>query len=111
MVQKHILWVPRAKNSVFEQKHLLAEKKFSRDLAIFEPAAPRKPPGRAAGAPKRYFAHKNGHTGRFSVLKTFFRGLARCPTILEDSETVADQLWAPLDRQCKVAAGEELSTI
>ena len=106
----HFMGSQGQKKGVCQQKTLV-EKTISRDLAIFGPAAPGKPPGRAAGAPKRYFGHKNGHTGRFPGLKTFFRGFAGCPTVLEGSQTVGDQLWAPLDRLCKVAAGEELSTV
>ena len=109
-VQKDILWVPRAKKSVFVQKKI-SPKIFFWDLAIFGPAAPGKSPGPAAGAPKRYFGHKDRHTSRFLCLKTVFRCFAGRPIVLEASETVGDQLWAPLVRRCKVVAGEELSTI
>ena len=61
------------------KKIYFGQKRFPREFASFEPAAPGKPPGRAAGAPKRYFGHKNGYTGGFSVLKNFLLGFCRVP--------------------------------
>ena len=73
----------QGEKTVFLSKKNFGRKYFCRDLAIFETAAPGKPPGRAAGAPKRYFGHKNGHTGGFSVLKNFFPGFCRVPDRFE----------------------------
>ena len=69
---------PGLKKSVFERTKI--DPNFCcRNLGILEPAAPGKPPGRAVGAPKRYFGHKNGYTGAFSVLKNFLPGFCRVP--------------------------------
>ena len=61
---------PGPKN-VFLSKYFFAEL-FFLSRTNFGPLVPGKPPGRAAGGPKRYFGPKNGYTGSYYAIHILF---------------------------------------